>query len=254
MKGSFDLSGHVALITGAARGLGFEMARAMGAAGAVVYVNGSHIERACDAVERLKAENIQAFPSVFDVRDERAGEAAVAEIFAQHERLDILVNNVGMRFREPLDRIGSAEIKTMLDTNVVAAFALAKVCTAIMMKQRYGRIINVSSISSERARAGDAAYLVSKGALNALTRALAAEFGQYGITCNTLVPGTFLTEVNAERFASPAMQEWFKTRTLLQRVGQPWEIGGAALFLASPASTYVTGVSLPVDGGYWVAG
>jgi gluconate 5-dehydrogenase len=159
-----------------------------------------------------------------------------------------------MRFRQPLDKIGSAEIRTMLDANLVAAFMLSKRSASLMTKGNYGRIINISSVASERARAGDAAYIVTKGALNSLTRALAAEFGRYGITCNAIVPGTFRTETNEEILKAESMQQWFQSRVLLRRVGEPWEIGGAALFLASPAAGYVTGISLPVDGGYLVAG
>ena len=251
---SFGLAGRVALITGAARGLGFEIARALGGAGAVVYINGSNRDRAQLAAERLTGEGIRALPLAFDVTDEAAGDAALDELFASQGRLDILVNNVGMRFRQPLDKIGSAEIRTMLDANLVAAFMLSKRSASLMIKGNYGRIINISSVASERARAGDAAYIVTKGALNSLTRALAAEFGRYGITCNAIVPGTFRTETNEEILKAESMQQWFQSRVLLRRVGEPWEIGGAALFLASPAAGYVTGISLPVDGGYLVAG
>lgn len=251
---NFGLEGRVALVTGAARGLGLEIARALGGAGAVVYVNGSNRDRAQLAADRLKGEGIEAWPLAFDVTDEAAGETALTELFAKQARLDILVNNVGIRLRLPLEKIGSTEIRTMLDANVVAALVLSKRCASMMAQGNYGRIINISSVASERGRAGDAAYIISKGALNSLTRVLAAEFGRYGITCNAIVPGTFLTETNLEALKADGMQQWFQNRVLLRRAGEPWEIAGAALFLASPAAGYVTGISLPVDGGYLVAG
>lgn len=254
MLDRFDLKGRVALVTGAVRGLGLEIARAFGEAGARVYINGSDQSRAEFAAERLRKENLDVLPMVFDVADEAAGDAALSELFARQGRLDILVNNVGARFRKPIEKIGSAELAKMLDINLIAAFVLSKRCAAMMIPGQYGRIINISSTAGQRGRTGDAAYIISKGGLNALTRALAAEYGPHGITCNTIVAGTFLTETNEGRFTSESALQWFQNRVLLQRAGQPPEIAGAALFLASPAASYVTGITLPVDGGYLIAG
>ncbi len=250
MGSSFDIAGKVVLVTGAGRGLGYEMAKALAAAGAVVYINGSHPGRLRVAVDRLAQAGITVLPAAFDVADEAAAAAALDRIFADQGRFDILVNNVGVRLREPLEAIGGEQLNMMLNTNLVAAFTLSKQAAKMMAAGGYGRIINISSIASIRARTGDAAYIIVKGAMNAMTRAFCAEFGQYGITANAILPGPFHTETNDESFAAPGMDQFFRNRIPLQRPGIPAEIGGVALFLASPASGYISGVTLPVDGGY----
>jgi len=252
--GSCGIEKRVVLVTGSARGLGLEIARALAEAGAVVYINGRDRHRLQLAVERLRKENIEVLPVVFDVADEEAYDAALDEILASQGRFDVLVNNVGIRLREPLDKIDGAAIRNVLNHNVVAPFMLSKRCAPMMAKGNYGRIINISSAASERGRSGDAAYIIAKGALNALTLALAAEFAPQGITCNAILPGAFLTETNAEAFKVKEMQERLQSRILLGRAGEPWEICSAALFLASPGARYVTGILLPVDGGYLAAG
>jgi gluconate 5-dehydrogenase len=250
----FDLTGRVAFVTGSARGLGFEIARAFSEAGATVYINGTDPGRLAEAQARLRQDGVTVEALAVDVSDEAAATKAIDDIVAAQGRFDILVNNVGLRLREPIERIGADDMSAMLDTNVVAAFALAKHAMPLMARGGYGRIVNISSIAGERARVGDLAYIVAKGAMNALTLGLAAECGPYGITCNAILPGTFHTETNHAAFTAPGMPEWFKARVPLQRPGQPAEIGGAAVFLASPAASYVTGVLLRVDGGYIAAG
>lgn len=249
----FSLRGRVALVTGGARGLGFEIALALGGAGAAVHVNGTDAARADAAVARLIGMGIDAYASVFDVADEAAADAALGAIFAQHGRLDILVNNVGVRFRQPIDAIDGDHMRRLLDVNLVAAYSLSKTAAALMRRNGHGRILNISSIAAERGHPGDIAYIIAKGAMNAMTRGLAAEFAP-DITCNAILPGPFTTETNAESFAGPGMAEFFRNAILLKRPGNPPEIGGAALFLASPAGSFVTGVCLPVDGGYLAAG
>jgi gluconate 5-dehydrogenase len=254
MSERFKLDGRIALITGGARGLGLEIAHALGELGAIVYVNGTDAKRAQAAVERLRALGIESFACVFDVADESAALARLERIHAEHGRFDILFNNVGVRFREPLERIDTAKLRELLNTNLVAAFALARKAAALMAQGGYGRIINVSSVAGERGSAGDAAYQIAKAGMNGMTRALAAEFGAEGITCNALLPGPFDTETNRAHFATEAVQDWLQRRIILKRAGQPSEIGGAAAFLASPAASFVTGITMPVDGGYLAAG
>ncbi|MBV1691699.1 SDR family oxidoreductase [Novosphingobium sp. G106] len=253
MLREFSLEGRVALITGSARGLGFEIARGMAASGAKVYINGTNEDRLLRAVERLEAAGASATPLCFDVTDDSLAAAAIERIAMETGRLDILVNNVGVRMREPLEKIGSAELRHMLDVDLVSAFALAKLAVSHMAKGGYGRIINISSVAAMRGRAGDAAYIIVKGGMNAMTRSLAAEFGPEGITCNAIMPGGFLTETN-ENLKTPAMQEMFRTRMPLGRAGDPAEIAGPAVFLASPAASYVTGICLAVDGGALATG
>lgn len=252
MNVSFDLTGRVALVTGSARGLGFEIARGLAAAGAKVYVNGTDQGRAQAAVDKITAENGKAAPAVFDVADEAAGAKMLDDIFAREGRFDILVNNVGIRFREALDKIQSADLHRMFGANVAAAFLLARQGAAMMKKANYGRIINISSVAAQRGRLNDAAYIIVKGGMNSMTIALAAELGSSGITCNAIMPGTFATETNKAAFDSDFARNFFKTRVLLQRPGDPPEIAGAAVFLASPAASYVTGLLMPVDGGHLV--
>lgn len=253
MMNQFSLEGRVALVTGSSRGLGFEIACGMASAGARVYLNGTHAERLQQAIERLEARGVRAFPACFDVTDENLAGSEMARIVAEAGRLDILVNNVGERMRKPLDQIGSTQLRHLLNVDLVSAFALSKLAAPHMAKGGYGRIINISSVAAQRGRKGDAAYIIVKGAMNAMTLSLAAEFGPLGVTCNAIMPGGFLTEGN-ENLKSPAMQEMFKTRMPLGRAGDPQEIAGPAVFLASPAASYVTGVCLAVDGGSLATG
>jgi gluconate 5-dehydrogenase len=253
MLEEFSLAGRVALVTGSARGLGFEIARGMGAAGARVYVNGTNADRLQRAVKRLESLGVTAHPACFDVSDEALAASTIERIFAETGRLDILVNNVGVRMREPLEKIGSAELRHMLEVDLVSAFSLSKLAAPLMARGGYGRIINISSVAALRGRQGDAAYIIAKGGMNAMTRSLAAEFGPLGVTCNAIMPGGFLTEAN-ENLRTPAMQQMFRTRMPLARAGDPPEIAGPAVFLASPAASYVTGICLPVDGGSLAAG
>lgn len=248
MSGDFRLEGRVALVTGSARGLGFEVARGMAAAGAQVFVNGTNEQRLQNAIERLEGLGLRACPACFDVTDETLAAMSIERIFSETGRFDILVNNVGVRMREPLQNIGSDELRHMLNVDLVSAFSLAKLAAPLMTTGGYGRIINISSVAAERGRAGDAAYIIVKGGMNAMTRSLAAEFGPSGITCNAIMPGGFLTESN-ENLKTPAMQEMLKTRIPLGRAACPSEIAGPAVFLASSAASYVTGVCLAVDGG-----
>lgn len=248
MSGDFRLEGRVALVTGSARGLGFEVARGMAAAGAQVFVNGTNEQRLQSAIERLEGLGLRACPACFDVTDETLAAMSIERIFSETGRFDILVNNVGVRMREPLQNIGSDDLRHMLNVDLVSAFSLAKLAAPLMTTGGYGRIINISSVAAERGRAGDAAYIIVKGGMNAMTRSLAAEFGPSGITCNAIMPGGFLTESN-ENLKTPAMQEMLKTRIPLGRAACPSEIAGPAVFLASSAASYVTGVCLAVDGG-----
>jgi gluconate 5-dehydrogenase len=253
MLEKFELTGRVALVTGSARGLGFEIAHGMAAAGARVFVNGTSEERLHDAVKRLGKRGVEVFPACFDVTNEALAAEWIEHIRHHTGRLDILVNNVGIRMREPLEAIGSAALRRMLDVDLVAAFALTKLAAPLMAAGGYGRIINISSVAALRGRVGDAAYIIAKGGMNAMTRSLAAELGPLGITCNAIMPGGFLTETN-ENLKTPAAQQMFKTRMPLGRAGDPPEIAGPAVFLASPAASYVTGACLAVDGGALATG
>jgi gluconate 5-dehydrogenase len=245
----FSLTGRVAIVTGGGRGLGFAMAAAMAQAGASVHITGRDAGALADSAARLTAEGLAVRPLAFDVGDPAAGRAAIDGVAVSEGRLDILVNNVGQRFRAPVEAIGADEIGSMLDVNVAAPFLLAQAAAPHMARGGYGRIILLSSSAATRARAGDAAYIASKGAIEALTRALACEWGRQGITTNAISPGPFATETNAAMKQDPAIQQIIRTTSPLGRWGEPHEIGGACLFLASPAASYVNGAVLVVDGG-----
>lgn len=246
----FTLRGRVALVTGAARGLGLAMATGLARVGARVLLNGREPERLALVVESLRAQGLDAAPLAFDVADEAATNDAFAAITREHGRLDILVSNVGFRNRRPIGELTRADMRQMLETNLTAAFGLAKSAAGIMLPRRYGRLIMVTSVAGPLSRSGDAAYTASKGGLAALTRSLAVEYGPHGITANAIAPGFFATETNAYLVGDPAMQAFLERRVPLRRWGNPPEIAAAAVFLASDEAAYVNGHVLTVDGGF----
>lgn len=243
----FSLNGKTALITGGRRGLGFEIARALIGAGARVFINGRQAD-AVDAAARALGPQAVALP--FDVADARARQEALDQIAAQSDGLDILVNTVGIRDRRQADAFSVEDLTTMLSVNLVAPFDLCRLAAAQMAARgQGGRMINVTSIAGHIARSGDAAYTTAKAGLTGMTRAFAAEYGQHGITVNAIAPGFFATETNAAMVGDPAIGQFLAARTALGRWGKPEEIAGSAVFLCSPAASYVTGHVLFVDGG-----
>lgn len=239
------LAGRVALVTGAARGLGFEIARGLAQEGATVWLNGRDGEVLEEAARRIGPG---ARVLAFDIADDAATEAAMARL--AKGGLDILINNVGQRDRRDFEEIARADMARLLDVNLVAPFDLARRAAPLLRASPQGRIINITSIASEVAR-GDAAYTASKAALDGLTRALAAELGPDGITVNAVAPGFVLTEMNEEWFTETGeIAEHLARRTSLGRWALPHEIAGPVVFLATPAASYITGHTLIVDGGY----
>lgn len=246
---SFRLDGKVAVITGASRGLGLEMARGLASAGARVYLNGrnqSQLETVANAEEH---KALCLIPLAFDVEDPRATKEAVDRVLREEGGIDILVNNVGQRDRRGLAEHSIESLQSMLNNHVVASFYLSQLVYQSMSERGGGRIINMTSLSAFLAARNDLAYSTAKGALVSMTRAMAAELGSQGVTVNAIAPGPFATETNADKAASPDGQAWLARRSALGRWGQPSEIAGAAVFLASDAASFITGQVLSVDGG-----
>lgn len=250
---TFSLVGKIALITGAARGLGLEIAYAMAGSGAHVILNGRDAASLNAAVQTIASRGQSASALSFDIADPSAIKAAFAEIAAAHGHLDILVSNAGTRHRKALLDFTDEEIQVMVQANLVAGYILAREAARLMLPQRSGRLITITSIAGQIARAGDPVYAGVKQGLTGMMRALAAEYGPMGITSNAIAPGGFATEANATSIADPKIHDHFAQRTPLGRWGQPHEIAGAAVFLASEAASYVNGQVLNVDGGMSIA-
>lgn len=244
----FDLTGQVALITGASRGFGLEFAKLFAEAGALVVINGRHPETLSTAADVVRKHGLVE-TAAFDVADIQAGESAIAAIEKTHGRLDILVNNAGINIRKPLQDFTLDDWRAVLDVDLTAIFALSRVAALGMAKRGHGRIINIGSVLSIKGRASIPAYTAAKHGLLGLTKSFAAELGPSGVTCNAIAPGYFETEINKELMARPEFVKFVNDRTPLRRWGKVEELAGAALFLASSAASYVNGHLLAVDGG-----
>lgn len=240
----FRLDGRTALVTGSARGLGWEMIQALAQAGARVLLHGRTAAQVAPRLETLRRAGFAADALGFEMADR----AAMRSEVARAGPIDILIHNVGERDRRPFAEIEPEDFARLIDVDLVAAHALVKLVVPGMIERGWGRLILVTSIVADLAVPGASSYTAAKGGLSALARALAAELGAKGITSNALSPGFFATETNAKLIASPH-GEAQRERCPAKRWADPSEIAGAALFLASPAASYVNGHTLTVDGG-----
>lgn len=245
----FDLTGRVALVTGGGGALGCDMARALAGAGARVAVMGRRPEPLEQAVAQLGGAE-RALAVVGDVTRPQEVSVAVQQVVAWGGRLDILLNAAGTHIIKPSDQLEPAEWQRVIDINLTGSFLCARAAAAVMREQGGGKIINIGSVMSRVGLPRRAAYAASKGAIVLLTRTLAQEWGPWGIQVNAIAPGFFRTRLNEHLFQDPAWVRHLEQRVALGRAGRPGDLGGAVIFLASPASDYVTGQVLYVDGGF----
>jgi gluconate 5-dehydrogenase len=249
----FDLSGRLALVTGGGSGLGLAIARGLAAAGARVVINGRNHARLDAAAEVLAAAGAAAGVSAFDVADEAAVAAGIAGVERMEGPIDILVNNAAMNIRKPFDEYTSAEWRELQGANLDGPFLVTRAVVPGMKARRRGKIINICSLASDIGRPNIVAYAASKGGLKMLTRALAVELAPFNVQVNGIAPGFFRTEMNSALISDSEFSAWVARRTPAGRWGDPPEIAGAAVFLASDAASYVTGHLLYVDGGFSAA-
>jgi len=248
MTGLFSLTGRVALVTGASRGLGFAMAKALGEHGAKVIVGARDRVALRNAAAKIGAEAM-----AFDVTVPDASRAALEDIVARHGRLDILVNNAGIQHRRPLADWQDEDFDRVIATNLTACFRLARDAARLMLPNKFGRIINTGSVAAILGRPTIHGYVAAKAGLHGLTRSMASEMGRHGITVNAIAPGYFATELNTALIEDKAFTQWVEQRTPAGRWAKPEELGGAVVFLASDAAAYVNGHVLAVDGGLSVS-
>jgi gluconate 5-dehydrogenase len=246
---TFRLDGRVALVTGSSTGIGLEIARGFGQAGATVVLNARNAGRLKEAAAALADAGLKVHTRAFDVTDAPAVDAAIESIEHDVGPIHVLVNNAGMTRRKPFTEMTDAEWHEVMHTNVDSAFYVGRAVARRMVPRGRGRIINTCSIMSELARPGTAPYATSKGALKMLTRAMAVELAPHGISVNGIAPGYFKTELTAPLVNDAAFSNWLVNRTPARRWGDPSELAPVALFLASDAASYVNGHILFVDGG-----
>jgi NAD(P)-dependent dehydrogenase (short-subunit alcohol dehydrogenase family) len=249
----FKLYGRVALVTGGNRGLGFAMAKALATAGASVVITSRQEDRALKSATTLAEMTGQRVMGLAaDITNTAQIGAMIQSVVKEFGRIDILVNNAGINIRKPIEDLDEMSWNLVQDTNLKAPFLCSRAAAHYMKEQRYGRIINISSMIGMVGLPERGAYCSSKGGLIQLTRVMALEWATHNITVNALCPGPFATEINIPVMNNPQANQYFLDHIALGRWGQPDELGGAIVFLASDASSFMTGAALVIDGG-WTA-
>ncbi|MCP4386575.1 MAG: glucose 1-dehydrogenase [Hyphomicrobiales bacterium] len=249
-RGPFDLTGRVAVVTGGNGGIGFAIARGLARAGAKLVVVGRNPDKSAKALEALHGEGVEVTSILADVTDETDCRRIVERTIEAFGRLDILVNNVGTNDRRQPHDYSMADWHHLVDTNLTSVFAMS-IAALEPLKVRGGKVINIGSMTSVLGASFAAPYGAAKGGVMQLTKSLASAWAGHDIQVNVILPGWIETELTIRgRAATPDLQDKVIARTPAGRWGLPDDLAGAAVFLASPASDFVTGVVLPVDGGY----
>jgi gluconate 5-dehydrogenase len=249
MANPFDLTGKIALVTGASRGLGRFFAGALARAGADIAITSRTLASLEDTQKEIEALGRRCFGAALDVRSNESIQAAVAAVQAHFGRIDILINNAGCNIRKPALEVTWDDWNTILDTNLRGPFFVAQAVARSMIAQRYGRIVNIGSVTSVAGYAGLGPYGASRGGIKQLTMSLAADWGPHGLTVNCLAPGWFKTSQNAVMYENAEWVSYLSDKIPLRRPGRVDDLGGAIVFLASDASAYMTGQTMLVDGG-----
>lgn len=253
MNPLFDLNGRTALVTGSSQGLGLALARGLAQAGAAIVLNGRDAQKLTAAADVLRAEGARVATAAFDVTDGAAAQQAIEKLEREFAPLDILINNAGIQRRAPLAEMTEEQWRAVIDTNLTSAFLVCRAVAPRMIARGSGKIINICSVMIEVSRPTIANYAAAKGGLKMLTRAMAVEWAKHGLQCNGIAPGYFVTELNKALVENVEFNQWICGRTPAGRWGQPHELVGAAVFLASRASDFVNGQILTVDGGLLAA-
>jgi gluconate 5-dehydrogenase len=249
----FDLTGRVALVTGSSQGIGLALAKGLAEAGARVVLNGRGKDKLETAAASMREAGLSPDLAAFDVADPAASSEAIAKIEATVGPIDILVNNAGIQRRAPFLEFREEDYRDISRTNIDGVFFVTQAVARGMVARKRGKIINICSVMSELGRPTIVPYTTTKGAVKMMTRGLAAELGRHNIQVNGIGPGYIETELNTALINDKAFSSWVESRTPAGRWGKVEELVGAAIFLASPASNYVNGHILYVDGGMTAA-
>ncbi|MDB5550323.1 MAG: gluconate 5-dehydrogenase [Rhizobium sp.] len=245
----FDLTGRIALVTGSTQGIGLAMAEGLAAHGATVVINGRNPNRLAKVIETMQGKGIALRGSLFDVTDRRQIDNGIESIETHIGPIDILINNAGMQHRAPLEDFPTEKWDELIRTNISSVFHVSQSVARRMIPRGRGKIINIGSVQSELARPSIAPYTMTKGAVKNLTRGMCADWARHGLQVNGIGPGYFKTPLNQALVDSEEFSDWLKKRTPAARWGETEELVGAAVFLASDASSFVNGHMLYVDGG-----
>jgi len=245
----FNLEGKIALITGSSQGLGFEIARGLGQVGATVILNGRNKDKLDKAVAILTREGLQVYGYSFDVTDKNQIEKQVFKIENKIGSIDILVNNAGIQKRGFLVELKESVWRDVINTNLNGVFLTSQQVVKGMIKRKSGKIINICSLLSEVARSTTGPYAASKGGVKMLTKTMAVEWAKYNIQANGIAPGYFATKMNRSLVEDTHFDAWIKSITPAGRWGNPLDLIGPAIFLASQASNFINGQIIYVDGG-----